>query len=124
LNRDMCKFESSQKDESRWQSTDSSRAYRNTSALSVLSSVFLMEMFDFRGKELKYAKELLLNHYRKSTFYEVPGHVGRVKNVVTNHLPYLFEYNEQNFIPKTPTQSSVRIISEILDFYAFTPEGT
>jgi len=32
LNRDMCKFESSQKDESRWQSTDSSKAYRNTSA--------------------------------------------------------------------------------------------
>jgi len=26
------KFESSQKDESRWQSTDSSKAYRNTSA--------------------------------------------------------------------------------------------
>jgi len=23
-------------------------------------------MFDFRGKELKHAKELLLNHYRKS----------------------------------------------------------
>ena len=32
LNRDMCKFESSQKDESRWQSTDSSKVYRNTSA--------------------------------------------------------------------------------------------
>ena len=32
VNRDMCKFESSQKDESRWQSTDSSKAYRNTSA--------------------------------------------------------------------------------------------
>ena len=32
LNRDMCKFESSQKDESRWQSTDSSKAYRKTSA--------------------------------------------------------------------------------------------
>ena len=32
FNRDMCKFESSQKDESRWQSTDSSKAYRNTSA--------------------------------------------------------------------------------------------
>jgi len=29
----MCKFESSQKDESRWQSTNSSKAYRNTSAL-------------------------------------------------------------------------------------------
>ena len=28
----MCKFESSQKDESRWQLTDSSKAYRNTSA--------------------------------------------------------------------------------------------
>jgi len=25
-----------------------------------------MEMFDLRGKELKYAKELLLNDYRKS----------------------------------------------------------
>jgi len=25
-----------------------------------------MEMFDLRGKELKYAKELLLNHDRKS----------------------------------------------------------
>jgi len=24
-----------------------------------------MEMFDLRGKELKYAKELLPNHYRK-----------------------------------------------------------
>jgi len=32
LNRDMWKFESSQKDESRWQSTDSSKANRNTSA--------------------------------------------------------------------------------------------
>ena len=32
LNRDMCKFESSQKDESRWQSTDSLKAYRNISA--------------------------------------------------------------------------------------------
>jgi len=30
LNRDMCKFESSKKDESRWQSTDSSKVYRNT----------------------------------------------------------------------------------------------
>jgi len=29
---DMCKFESSQKDESRAQSTDSSKAYANTSA--------------------------------------------------------------------------------------------
>jgi len=37
LNRDMCKFESSQKDESRWQSTDSSKAYRNTSAFKCFS---------------------------------------------------------------------------------------
>jgi len=35
LNRDMCKFESSQKDESRWQLTDSSKAYRNTSAFKI-----------------------------------------------------------------------------------------
>ena len=34
----MCKFESSQKDESRWQSTDSPKAYRNTSALKCSSS--------------------------------------------------------------------------------------
>ena len=36
LNRDICKFESSQKDESKWQSTDSSKAYRNTSAFKCL----------------------------------------------------------------------------------------
>jgi len=34
--------------------------------LLLVSSVFRMEMFDLRGKELKYAKELLLNHCRKS----------------------------------------------------------
>jgi len=26
----------------------------------------MIEMFDLLGKQLKYAKELLLNHYRKS----------------------------------------------------------
>jgi len=40
LNRGMCKFESSQKDESRWQSTDSSKAYRNTSAFKWRRSGF------------------------------------------------------------------------------------
>jgi len=39
-------------------------------------------------------------------------------------IPYLFEYNVQNFISKTPTKSSVHVINEVLDFYAFTPEGT
>jgi len=34
--------------------------------LRILSSVFLIEMFDLRTKELKYAKDLLLIHYRKS----------------------------------------------------------
>ena len=60
--------------------------------LRSLSSVFLIEIFDLRGKKLKYAKELLLNHYRKSTtkFYEVAGHVDRVKTVVTNHLRKMF----------------------------------
>jgi len=42
LNRDMFKFESSQKDESRWQSTDSSKAYRNTSAFKWWYQVFSM----------------------------------------------------------------------------------
>ena len=34
--------------------------------MRILSSGFLIEMFDLRGKELNYAKELLLNHNRKS----------------------------------------------------------
>jgi len=41
LNRDMCKFESSQKDESRWQSTDSSKAYRH---ILVLLSVLYIHL--------------------------------------------------------------------------------
>jgi len=49
-------------------------------------------MFDLRGKELKYAEELLLNHYRKwcPNSVRFAGHVGRVKTVVTNHLRKLF----------------------------------
>jgi len=38
----------------------------NEHDLQILSSFFLIEMFDLRGNELKYAKELLLNLYRKS----------------------------------------------------------
>jgi len=34
--------------------------------LRILSRVFLIEMFDLRGNELKYAKDLPLNHCRKS----------------------------------------------------------
>ena len=34
--------------------------------LLIVSSVFRIEMIDLLGKELKYAKELLLNHYGKS----------------------------------------------------------
>jgi len=34
--------------------------------LGIFSSVFLIEIFDLLEKELKYANELLLNHYRKS----------------------------------------------------------
>jgi len=47
-----------------------------------------MDMFDLLGKKLKYAKKLLVKHYRKSVkkFHEVVGHVDRVKTVVTNHL--------------------------------------
>ena len=31
----------------------------------ILSSVFLIEIFDLQGNELKYAKESLLDHHRK-----------------------------------------------------------
>jgi len=60
--------------------------------LRILSSAHLIEIFDLRGKELKYAKELLLNHYKKSVQDSVrfAGHVGRVKTVVTNHLRKMF----------------------------------
>jgi len=44
-------------------------------------------------------------------------------NKEITYLPYLFQYNAQNCIPKTLTQSSVHVINEVLDFYAFTPEG-
>jgi len=38
--------------------------------------VFLIQIFDLLGKELKYAKELLPNHYRKSLQNsEAAGHV-------------------------------------------------
>jgi len=42
--------------------------------------------------------------------------------ISSRSVPYLFEYNGQNCIPKTPTQSSssVRVINEVLDFI---PEG-
>jgi len=49
-------------------------------------------MFDLWGKELKYGKELLLNHYGKSVQDSVrfAGPVGRVKTVDTNHLRKMF----------------------------------
>jgi len=61
--------------------------------LWIFPSVFLMEMIDLRGRKLKYAKELLLNHYRKSSQNSMrlqAGHVGRVKIVVTNNLRKMF----------------------------------
>jgi len=78
----MCKFESSQKDVSRWQSTDSSKAYRNISAFKCFQNVtkqinFLF--FNHRNLVLKlsevvnYASEImtfrfmisLMNHLEK-----------------------------------------------------------
>jgi len=46
----MCKFESSQKDESRWQSTDSSKAYRNTSAFKCGKQTCRRELLTDAGK--------------------------------------------------------------------------
>jgi len=37
-----------------------------TMICDIFQVFFLMEMFHLRGKELKHAKELLLNNYRKS----------------------------------------------------------
>jgi len=37
----------------------------NEYELRILLSVFLIEIFDLLGEELKYAKELLLNHLQK-----------------------------------------------------------
>ena len=41
----------------------------------------------------------------------------RVSDIISE-VSYLFKCNAQNCIPKTPTQSSVRVINEVLDFYA------
>jgi len=53
----MCKFESSQKDESRWQSTDSSKAYRNTSAfkctLEIISFYYFLFRLDIKFCEIR-----------------------------------------------------------------------
>jgi len=74
-----------------------------------LSSVFLMKMFDLRGKELKYAKELLLNYYRN----EVAGHVGRVKTVVTNHLRKMFR-NRINKAAECNTSARINWVNQYL----------
>jgi len=60
LNRDMCMFESSQRDKSRWQSTDSSKAYRNTSVFKWIDNHKpkigpLFDIMKESKKEFKYA---------------------------------------------------------------------
>jgi len=81
----------------------------------MLPSVFLIEMFDLRGKELKHAKELFLNHYRKSVQNSmrlqgmlVAGHVGRVKTVVTNHLSKMFRSHTQGTRTQYSSQDKFR----------------
>jgi len=49
LNRDMCKFESSQKDESRWQSTDSSKHTETLVLLSVTRKKSRQWSYSFRA---------------------------------------------------------------------------
>jgi len=48
LNTDMCKCESSQNDESRAQSADSSKAYRNHSAFKLILTVVLLNRLNCR----------------------------------------------------------------------------
>ena len=49
----------------------------NEYGLRILSSVFLIEMFDLWGNELKYAKEIASESLQKTRtkFYEVAGYV-------------------------------------------------
>jgi len=56
LNRDMCKIESSQKDESRAQSTDFLKAYRNT----VLYSVFTCILGSVKDSHIKVTENQFL----------------------------------------------------------------
>jgi len=64
--------------------------------LRILSSVFLIEIFDLLGKELKYAENsfwiITENPYK---FWSCRTCVGRVKTVVTNHLRKMFRSNTQ-----------------------------
>jgi len=43
--------------------------------LRILSSVFLIEIFDLPNKDQKYRKELLLNHSQNTKFHDFAGHV-------------------------------------------------
>ena len=60
LNRDMCKFESSKKDESRWQSTDSSKAYRNTSVFKCASTYDMWLLVSFTFVQILFAMRLCI----------------------------------------------------------------
>ena len=74
LNRDMCKFESSQKDGSRWQSTDSSKAYRNTSA------------FKCRGNYVELLHTLAAKDERLARHLETSTVFSGSSNVIQNDL--------------------------------------
>jgi len=56
-----------------------------------LKAFFPLEIFDLPDKELKYAK-YFFEWLRKirTKFYEVAGHVGRVKTAITNQLGKMF----------------------------------
>jgi len=72
LNRDMCKFESSQKDESRWLSTDSSKAYRNTSAFKchIVHCLFVWIISEL-GRVSHMARQSLINAELKSQLLKI-----------------------------------------------------
>jgi len=75
LNRDMCKFESSQKDESRWQSTDSSKAYRNTTAFkcheNIMSLCALLSSLHVSGHAIKQYKNILTETFYQGFFLSI-----------------------------------------------------
>ena len=83
----------------------------NEYALRILSSVFLIEMFDLRGKGQKYAKELLLNQYRKSVQNYMWLQDMWVKPAVTNHFRKIFRSRIHKTAERNTAARKIRIIN-------------
>ena len=122
LNKDMCKFESSQKDESRWQSTDISKAYRNTSAFKhrlKVSHAFktMYKWTKIRPVFSTHCRHVNFTHAYFLIFHNVPS---------TTLMPYkiLYFFHESNIKESYYFDVRWTYIHEIIERMTLSLEGT